>query len=197
MAILLKRFTGAQIKPYIEDLARLRIRVFRDFPYLYDGDMSYEYNYIETYARSKRSLFVLACDGDRVIGAATGVPMEDETNEFKQPFEQHGYDPSAIFYFGESVLLPEYRGQGVGVAFFEQRERYARELAGITRCCFCAVERPDDHPMKPANYQPLDAFWGNRGYTKEPALTTEFSWKDVGEEAESAKRMTFWIKKFD
>ena len=33
-----KRVTGSDIAPHVEDLARLRIEVFREFPYLYDGD---------------------------------------------------------------------------------------------------------------------------------------------------------------
>lgn len=57
---------------------------------------------------------MLARDGDRVVGAATGIPMADETKEFKQPFIDQGYNPETIFYFGESVLLPEYRWKDVG-----------------------------------------------------------------------------------
>lgn len=172
----------------------MRIEVFRSFPYLYDGDMAYERKYIDTYSRSPRSLFVLARDGDRVVGAATGIPMADETKEFKQPFIDHGYNPETIFYFGESVLLPAYRGQGIGVAFFEHREGYARDLGTFTHCCFCAVERPADHPLRPAGYQPLDGFWQNRGYRKVPELNTTYRWKDVGEDVETAKPMTFWLR---
>lgn len=194
MTVTIQTLTGPDIGPHIDDLAHLRIEVFRSFPYLYDGDMAYERKYIDTYSRSPRSLFVLARDGDRVVGAATGIPMADETEAFKQPFINHGYDPQAIFYFGESVLLPEYRGQGIGVAFFEHREGYARGLGGFTHCCFCAVERPSDHPLRPTDYQPLDEFWQKRGYQKVPALNTEYRWKDVGEDLETAKPMTFWLK---
>ena len=86
MAVSMIRLSGDQINPYIDDLARLRIEVFRSFPYLYDGDMGYERKYLDTYARSPESLFVLATDGESVIGAATGIPMDHETEEFKGPF---------------------------------------------------------------------------------------------------------------
>jgi GNAT superfamily N-acetyltransferase len=194
MTVRLENRIGPEIHPNIKDLAHLRIEVFRSFPYLYDGDMAYEVRYLDTYSQSPRSLFVLALDGDRVVGAATGIPMADETDAFKKPFMDQGYDPEKIFYFGESVLLPEYRGQGIGVAFFDRREAYARELGGFSHCCFCAVERPADHPMRPADYQPLDDFWHKRGYRKEPGLTTEYHWKDVGNSEETAKPMTFWLK---
>ena len=195
MAVSILRLSGNQIKPYLDDVARLRIEVFRHFPYLYDGNMDYERKYLETYARSQESLFVLALDGESVVGAATGIPMDHETNEFKGPFIEQGYEPGKIFYFGESVLLPNYRGQGVGVAFFEHREGYARELGCFTHCCFCAVERPANHPLRPSDYQPLDSFWQNRGYRKEPELATTYTWKDVGQTEETSKPMTFWLRR--
>lgn len=194
MTLKLNTYTGPDITPYIKDLAHLRIEVFRRFPYLYDGSMAYEEKYIDTYSQSPRSLFVLAMDGKRVVGAATGIPMADETDDFKRPFAEKGYDPEPIFYFGESVLLPEYRGQGIGVAFFQEREAYARALDGFTHCCFCAVERPSDHSLKPDDYQPLDEFWARRGYQKVPELSTEYVWKDIDQQAETAKLMTFWLK---
>lgn len=184
---------GPGILPYIEDLAQLRIQVFREFPYLYDGSLAYEREYLGTYAESPHSLFVLALDGQRVVGMSTGVPLADETDAFRRPFVEAALDPARIFYFGESVLLPEYRGQGVGVRFFEAREAYARQL-GFAVCAFCAVERPADHPRRPADYQPLHAFWTRRGYRHQPALRTEFHWKDLDEAQESAKAMSFWLK---
>ena len=33
--------TGASLERYIPELARLRIEVFRAWPYLYDGDQEY------------------------------------------------------------------------------------------------------------------------------------------------------------
>jgi len=186
--------SGDAIAPYIDNLAELRIRVFHEYPYLYEGTLAYEQQYLKTYASSAESLFVLAIDKGIVVGAATGIPMADETSEFKQPFIDQGIDPEKVFYFGESVLLPEYRGQGIGVRFFEERENYARSLKRFERCCFCAIERPDDHPLRPAGYTPLNQFWNNRGYRHHPELRTEYVWQEIGESEESAKPMSFWIK---
>lgn len=186
--------SGAEIAPHIDDLARLRIAVFRAFPYLYEGSLDYERTYVSTYARSPDSLFVLALDGERVVGVSTGIPMGDETEAFKRPFLEGGWNPDRIFYFGESVLLPAYRGQGAGVRFFEAREDHARRLGRFGTCAFCAVERPADHPACPADYEPLDAFWSRRGYVHHPELRTEYIWRDVGDDAETAKPMSFWLK---
>ena len=186
--------SGEALKDYIPALAALRIRVFREFPYLYDGDLAYEEEYLNTYVQAPDSVIVLVFDGDEVVGASTAIPMANETVEFKQPFINAGYNPDGIFYCGESVLLPQYRGQGVGVAFFEQREAHATKLGGFTHSCFCAVERPEDHPRRPADYEPLDRFWQKRGYQKTPELATTYSWKDLDEAGQSAKPMTFWMK---
>ena len=42
MSLEIKSFSGADARPFLDDVARLRIAVFRDFPYLYDGDPDYE-----------------------------------------------------------------------------------------------------------------------------------------------------------
>ena len=189
----IRRFSGRDAALFLDDLARLRITVFRDFPYLYDGDLAYEQTYLATYARSEGSVFVIAFDGDTVVGASTGMPMAAETEAVKAPFVAAGHDPADYFYFGESVLLPAYRGQGVGVAFFAEREAQALRL-GHRRTTFCAVERPLDHPRRPQDYVPLDAFWTKRGYRHHPELSTRFTWRDLDETSESPKPLSFWIK---
>ena len=116
---------GEEAASHAADLARLRIAVFREYPYLYDGDMAYEKYYIQQYVQSPGSVIVLAMDGDTIVGASTALPLADETQAFKQPFIEQGIAPAKVFYFGESVLLPAYRGQGIGHRFFDQREAHA------------------------------------------------------------------------
>lgn len=185
---------GEAVTPYIADLARLRTDVFRAFPYLYEGSEAYEASYLATYAQSPESFFALALDEARIVGASTGVPMTDASEVFRAPFIAAGLDPQKVFYFGESVLLPTYRGRGLGVRFFEEREAYARRLGRFDWCTFCAVERPGDHPLRPAGYVPLDAFWARRGYKRRTDLTTMLAWQDIGDVEETEKLMTFWLK---
>ena len=193
--------TGEAIQPHLSDLARLRIEVFREYPYLYDGSFAYEADYLSTFAADNRSIFVLAVrqptesnQEPTVIGVATGLPLDGQHEEFTQPFIRAGIDPATVFYFSESVLLPEFRGHGVGTAFLRAREDHASSLQHIRLCAFCSVERPENHPMKPTNHKPLDGFWERCGFVKRPELQTQFSWKEVAEDDESPKTMTFWIK---
>ncbi len=192
-AIAIRDLTGAALIAALDGLADLRIAVFRDFPYLYAGDRAYERDYLTAYAQSKGALIVGAFDGDRLIGAATAAPMADHASEFAAPFRERGMDIDDIFYFGESVLLPDYRGHGVGHAFFDRREARAREL-GFSHASFCAVVRPTDHPARPAGYSPLDAFWRKRGFAPVDGLIGEYGWRDVGSDAKTQHPMQFWLK---
>ena len=195
--IRLIRCSGEQLRRHIPDLARLRIRVFRDFPYLYDGDMDYESWYLGTYVKCESAVIVVVLDGDRVVGASTGMPLHYENPDFQRPFIENGYDLKNIFYCAESVLDPDYRGHGIGVRFFEERESHARNLGGFDWLTFCAVERSPDHPRCPRGYVPLDRFWRNRGYTRHPELRTTFRWKDLDESEQSPKQLTYWLKRVE
>jgi hypothetical protein len=64
MSLSFRSFTGADVGQVLDDLARLRIAVFRDWPYLYDGDLAYERRYLELYT-NPRAIVVGAFDGDR------------------------------------------------------------------------------------------------------------------------------------
>ncbi|KJS40797.1 MAG: hypothetical protein VR70_05515 [Rhodospirillaceae bacterium BRH_c57] len=185
--------TGDAARAHLDDLARLRIAVFREYPYLYDGDSDYERRYLVPYAESAGGVVVAAFDGDSVVGAATGLPLSDAPDSVAAPFKAVGVDPATVFYLGESVLLPEYRGRGIGHAFFDAREAHARAL-GLAMCAFCAVVRPADHPDRPADWRPLDGFWTARGYTARPDMQTTFTWRDIDAPAETAKPMRFWLR---
>src|SRR5690606_10812750 len=66
---------GAEAEPFLDAVAALRIEVFADWPYLYQGDVDYERGYLARYARCPRALFVLAKDGETIVGASTGLPL--------------------------------------------------------------------------------------------------------------------------
>lgn len=188
---------GEGVRPRLRELGRLRIAVFREFPYLYDGDLDYEERYLERYARSPRSLVVLLRNEGRLVGATTGLPMSDESPEFQAPFRAAGFDLEDVFYFGESIILPECRGRRAGHEFFRRREEHARRAGPFRYTAFCAVDRPADHPARPEGYAPLDAFWTRMGYAKRPGLRCEFEWKEIGESAPSFKGLTFWVKEWN
>ncbi|MEN0058760.1 MAG: GNAT family N-acetyltransferase [Bdellovibrio sp.] len=192
----IRRLTGEDLQRELPALARLRIEVFRDFPYLYEGSMDYEQKYLEVYLRSSRCAMIAAYDQQRIVGAASALPLSDENDYVQEPFLHAGYDLKRIFYFGESVLLPSYRGQGLGHAFFDRREEVARSYGDYDITCFCAVQRSERHPQRPSSYRSLESFWTKRGYASRAELQAEFTWRDVGDQKETAKKMTYWLKEW-
>ena len=191
--IRVARLTGDALAAALPDVARLRIEVFRAYPYLYEGDAAYEERYLQVYRDSADAILVGAYDGARLIGAATGAPMEDHADDFGAAFAKSGIALERIFYCAESVLLPAYRGQGIGHRFFDLREAQAREL-GRDYAAFCSVVRPKDHPARPDGYQPLDVFWRKRGYAPLAGAIATFNWREIGAEDESAHPLQVWMR---
>ncbi|MES2669108.1 MAG: GNAT family N-acetyltransferase [Pseudomonadota bacterium] len=195
--IQIRRCTGAdEIRRHLDAVAALRIDVFRDWPYLYDGSIAYEREYLEAYVGSNDSVFVLAFEGDAVIGASTGLPLADDSAEFRAPFEARSLDAGKVFYLGESVLLPQYRGHGIGHAFFDHREAHARSLGRFDTTAFCAVDRDADDPRRPAQHRGNEAFWEKRGYARQPGMTMTLRWNEIGDSeaghGEIEHALTFW-----
>ena len=181
-----------EILQYLEDIAALRISVFREFPYLYDGTMEYEEKYLNVYSENPNSFVELAIQNSKVVGVSTGTPLFNEPEYVTKPAQNVGLKVEETFYFGESVLSREFRGQGIGWQFMKAREDYARSL-NMKQAVFCAVERPADHPRRPENFFDLKEFWTKCGF--QPLNTFGyFTWQDLDEDAESPKKMNYWIK---
>jgi GNAT superfamily N-acetyltransferase len=193
-SLSIKTVSGKGIDSYLNDLALLRIEIFREFPYLYDGSARYEKKYLSTYVNSDDSIAVFVFDDDQLVGASTALPLADESEEFKKPFLSQGIDPKTVFYCGESILKKNYRGKGIYSVFMNKREAHAKRLGRFDLICFCAVSREKNHPLKPDDFIPLDEIWNKYGYKKEPNLKTEYFWKDVNKNEETAKEMIFWTK---
>lgn len=192
MSLAIRSYRGAAIAPMVEDFAHLRMSVFRDWPYLYDGDLDYERRYLADYAASD-SLLVAAFDGDRLVGGSTGLPLSDHAEVAASLAAALPTDMKNVYYCAESVLLSDFRGQGVYRRFFDLRETHARSL-NCTYVTFCAVIRPDDHPRRPTDAQPLDPVWRRYGYAPLPGVTTTIAWRDIGEAAQTDKPLQVWIK---
>jgi GNAT superfamily N-acetyltransferase len=184
----------AGLADHIEAIARLRISVFREWPYLYDGDLAYERRYLGRYSESSDAVCIAAFDGEAMIGASTAMPLAEEHEPIIAPFLSKGLDPSDVYYLAESILLPDYRGRGVYRSFFEGRENRARMLGGFKMTAFCGVVRPEDHPLRPRDDRPLDDVWRHFGYVPRDDLVCRFSWRDIGEDTVTEKPMRFWLK---
>lgn len=187
-------YTGTAARPFLRDIAELRISVFREFPYLYDGSFDYEMDYLSNYYSSEKSLLVTVKEEARIIGLSTAAPLSDADQAFQSPVSDAGMDPANVFYFGESVVIPEFRGNGLGRRFFDLREEWANRW-GFPVTAFCAVLRAPNHPQRPPGYKPLDSFWNSRGYNKREDLVVKLPWKEVGNpDPETTHDLAYWLR---
>jgi GNAT superfamily N-acetyltransferase len=185
--------TGKDILMILPELARLRIAVFREYPYLYQGSEEYERRYLEHFAAAKDSVAVTANVGGAVVGCATGCALADSHEEFVAPLAEARFNVEATFYLAESVLLPEFRGRGFGHVFFDRREAHASER-GYKQVVFAAVVRASDYFARPGNFMPLDGFWRKRGYAPLHGVTACFRWLELGHDRETEHTMQYWIR---
>lgn len=188
-----KTFKGTEIEAIFDALAELRIQVFGEFPYLYQGSKEFEFQYLNKYVNSDCSFLYTIWNNQKLIGASSCIALSDEFEDVKDPFIKADLDINSIIYFGESILLKEYRNQGFGKLFMEKRVEFASSFPWCKAVYFCSVERPENHPLKPVDYKNLHTFWRNQGFTP-TELSSVFVWKDKNETLESEKKMNFWMK---
>lgn len=194
MAVEIVKLRGPEAEAEFEAIARLRIEVFREYPYLYEGSLEYERHYLARYFRCPESVVFLVRSDGQIIGASTSLPLRYEDAAFQAPFHAAQIPVDQVFYFGESVLKKEKRGQGIGQRLMQARIDAGESAPGIRWLAFCAVVRAAEHPMRPPGYRGLDDFWKRNGFVPRPDLVTLFPWKDVGDTDETQHRMQFWTR---
>lgn len=188
-------YKGQEIVELIPEIARLRIEVFVEYPFLYEGDLDYEMRYLNKFTKIKDAIAVAALDGDQLVGVSTGYPFIYEDKNLQKVFLDAGRNPEEYFCYGESVLSKPYRGQGIGNAFYKEREKHVNGLGKFSSICFFTSKRPLDDKRRPSDYRPLDGLWKKWGFVKHDELLGTVSYKEIGEEEESSKEMVFWIKR--
>lgn len=195
MSVHVETLTGSRKTQVLPELSKLRCRVFREWPYLYEGDPAAEARYLEAFAQSDESVIVVACEDNTIVGMATAAPLSSHTPEFVPLFRKHGFDSERVFYFGESVLLASHRGQGIGHAFFDHREqaaRTSRSSGWFQVAAFCAVVREANDCRRPAEARSLEPFWKKRGYIPVPGMIGNYDWSELGASEETPHPMQFW-----
>lgn len=193
MVITENLLTGFALGGSLEDLASLRINIFREYPYLYDGVREDELKYLRLYMDTPDALVISVKDGGNMAGAATGVPLRYEHDSLIAPFIGTSYSVEELFYVGELLFYPKYRACGLGIRLLEQVVEHVRSL-GKYRYLTCAtVVRPDRHVPCPESYIKIDRFLARTGFVLLPGVTTSFAWKETdGNNYDHP--MQFWIK---
>jgi GNAT superfamily N-acetyltransferase len=193
-SVQIEVYRGSEIHPHIDEFAALRLSTFREYPYLYEGDIENERNYLKLYSGSQNSLLLLAKDGGKVIGAISGIPLKETSKVYWGVFSENSISLDDIYYLGELILLKEYRSGGIGTRLYDHFEKLIREKKIYTTIAFAELAESGDDPQKPEDYISLEEFWGKRGFVKHPELAASFSWKQTGKDQKTRHALVFSTK---
>ncbi|MDX8430405.1 MAG: GNAT family N-acetyltransferase [Candidatus Algichlamydia australiensis] len=185
---------GKEILPYLRELARLRMVVFKEWPYLYDGSYDGEEKYLQIYAETQNALFILAIEGGTVIGAVTGIPVSESMEEVQEVFLKKNLPMNKVYYLGEIMLLKEFRNKGTGKKMYLAFEKFLKELKKFEKVVLCEIFRDKSDKRMPTEYKSLTTFWESLGYKRLPNLEASFSYKEMGLSKESSHAMHFHEK---
>ena len=196
MTMTTELLRGEAIRPHLDTIAGLRIGIFQEFPYLYRGEAEYERKYLSVYADSPDGLAILARDGDVLAGAVTALPMGDEAEALAAPVRDALGDLDKVFYVGELLFLPPYRGIGLGSDLIARVEELVRATGRFTSLTCATIVRPADHPQRPNGFIPIDRFLARTGFTRMDGVIATFDWPEL-DGVSIPHTMEYWIKPLD
>ncbi len=168
--------------------------MFREYPYLYDGNIEYEKEYLKRYINSQRSCIVLAYSENDIVGVCTCLPLEDELEEIYAPIEQKRFEIKNILYGGEALVLKSYQESGLSRKFEEICVTHEKKIIpSLTHILVCTVER-GNHYLKPDNYSDISLILNKLNYKKLDGVKCVLSWKDIDKVKEDNKSLSYWIR---
>lgn len=194
----LKVLTSDQVNTYLNDIASFRIKYFKDFPYMYEGNMDYEQKYIGGFVKDKKAILVVAVKDNQIVAVSTALPLisdADILGDAPKKFLEKGLNPKDFFYYGEIIIKPEYRGLGVAKAIMSIQEAFAKNL-NYKKITLSTVVRSKDDPRAPIDYISSDIVWHNLGFKKED-IFMEYEWPTIIDQVtvrSIENRMVFWTK---
>ena len=177
--IRIEIITSLKIASYIDKVSEMRLRIFKEYPYLYYGTMAAEKNYMMLYTTDAKATLALAYDDNKIIGISTGIPLlsnADIINDCPNLLMESGEVPADYYYYGEILLEREYRGYGISSRLYAAQDLLVKKW-GFNKCCILTVMRDMQHPLKPENYQCTENIWKHLSFKQfEHPITTMFTW---------------------
>ena len=184
---------GAQIHDCLEDIAQLRLAIFKEYPYLYDGRLQDELEYLRHYAAHGEAIAIIAFCANNIAGAVTAIPLHCESNDMTAPFAATSYPVERVYYIGELLFYQDYRNQGLGTRLLSRIEQHVRKQMSYDYLASATVVRPDNDPLCPEGYVPIKRFLDRNRFVKLPGVTTHFTWKET-DGMRRGHEMQLWIK---
>ena len=184
-----------EIKAVLPEVSNLWLSTFREYPYLYVGNIEIAYTYFDWIA--SKGKMAVAYKDQNPVGFITAVPLKEFAKRFSQLselFKQENLDINDYYYIADVITMPEHRGNKISHTFFELIEDHAKCL-GYPKACFMC-ECHQYHPLKPKDYRELDTLWLKLGYAK-TNIVASFDWLTVQCDSQIQQqdhRLIYWIK---
>ena len=197
MSINYHIFQGAEASTEIEQLGVFRVKQFRAFPYLYAGTLNDEREYLKSYLDNPDFVLAVAKDGEKTVAVSSANPLPSDVELealSKEQFRQRGWNTRDFYYFGEMIVLPEYRHLGIASKLLEMQYVIAAKN-GYHKFCFLAVKREADDPHRPKSHTDSAEIFTKLGYTHTDMFVT-FSWPTIladGTVQKTENRLDFWV----
>ncbi len=170
--------SALEAKKYISDFARLRINVFREYPYFYEGSLEYEKAYLGEYFLCNDFYALAFFDGERICGMGTLIPLESSFAEIKELFAKLKLDAKDYLYFGEVILEAPYRGKKLLPIFMAEAFKVARKL-GLSKIAYMSIVSSKSDKLRPANYRDSNAIMQKHGTRLIENSEMTFSYKSA------------------
>lgn len=192
-------FVGSEIIKNIPEVAQFRIKYFRDYPYLYEGNIAEEEKYLKGFCEDSKSLLLLIKDSSgETIAVSTSLPLISNSTILAgvpELFESKGLSPEVFFYYGEVIISLNYRSLGLTRKIFSIQEEYGKSL-GLSSISLSTVFRESSDPRRPENYTKHNLIWFKMGF-KKTDIRIDYEWPTIqanGEVKNIKNPMVFFIK---
>lgn len=189
--IKLEILHGHEIAPYVKEIVQFVNKIYRNYPYFYNGDDTGYEAYLESFPNLGTVIVCLAFEGTEVVGIAVGLPMP-KRHVYQETLLEHGYELNELFYLGEFGLKPELQGKDIELSMYQQIENVANRSGRFKKICLWEIE--DTLGQKAPSYFPNDDFWKQIGFIRHPELNFQISWTNVGDTKESTHKAVYWMK---
>ena len=190
--IRIETFRGTETAPYIQDIVKLCNAIYREPPYLYNGDDEEYTAYIESLSQANDVVICLVFDGEKAVGLSIGRPLIQTRGPYKETLVEHGYDLNQFFYLGEFGLLSGYRDCRIEEAMYLEIEKAAFVDGAFDMICVWDIVDPNQFSSDTCFVE--DYFWKKLGFVQHPELNFQIVWINIGDTQESSHLAVYSIK---
>lgn len=189
--LTLSTLSGSEARKYFQQIASMRINMFKGYPYFYEGSFDCEKEYLESYFNSTHSKVLLVLKDEQIVGFSTSIPLK-EMEVVRSAFSKKQIDTSQYLYIGETLIEEPFRTPELLRKISEFHEAQAKNT-GYSRLVCMVVKRDHSHPLRPANYRALEPVQ-DLGYKLLEEIEVKQKWERTDTHQREENCLDIWTK---